>query len=100
MSKKHVLIVDDAKDIVFLLTHSLKRLGPEYEVTTATDGATAVELIVTSHRPVLKVAMYRRISHSFSRRVIVRGRGSTRSILLGTSQTELVGEENSGLAGH
>jgi DNA-binding NtrC family response regulator len=45
MSKKHVLIVDDAKDIVFLLTHSLKRLGPEYEVTTATDGATAVELI-------------------------------------------------------
>jgi CheY-like chemotaxis protein/predicted regulator of Ras-like GTPase activity (Roadblock/LC7/MglB family) len=45
MSKKQVLIVDDAKDIVFLLMHSLKRLGPEYEVTTATDGATALELI-------------------------------------------------------
>ncbi|HXV41425.1 MAG TPA: response regulator, partial [Anaerolineae bacterium] len=45
MSKKHVLIVDDAKDILFLLTHSVKRLGPEYEVTTANDGATAMELI-------------------------------------------------------
>jgi CheY-like chemotaxis protein len=45
MSKKHVLIVDDAKDILFLLMHSVKRLGPEYEVTTANDGATAMELI-------------------------------------------------------
>jgi CheY-like chemotaxis protein/predicted regulator of Ras-like GTPase activity (Roadblock/LC7/MglB family) len=45
MSKKHVLIVDDAKDIVFLLTHSVKRLGPEYEVTTANHGAAALELI-------------------------------------------------------
>jgi CheY-like chemotaxis protein len=45
MSKKHVLIVDDAKDILFLLTHSVKRLGPEYEVTTANDGATAMQLI-------------------------------------------------------
>jgi CheY-like chemotaxis protein len=45
MSKKHVLIVDDAKDIVFLLMHSLKRLGPEYEVTTANDGAAALEQI-------------------------------------------------------
>ncbi|MCL4301891.1 MAG: response regulator [Anaerolineae bacterium] len=45
MSKKHVLIVDDAKDILFLLMHSVKRLGPEYEVTTAHDGATALELI-------------------------------------------------------
>jgi CheY-like chemotaxis protein/predicted regulator of Ras-like GTPase activity (Roadblock/LC7/MglB family) len=45
MSKKSVLIVDDAKDILFLLTHSLRRLGPEYEVTTANDGAAALELI-------------------------------------------------------
>ena len=43
MSKKHVLIVDDAKDILFLLTHSVKRLGPEYEVSTATDGSAALE---------------------------------------------------------
>jgi CheY-like chemotaxis protein len=43
MSKKHVLIVDDAKDILFLLTHSVKRLGPEYEVSTATDGPAALE---------------------------------------------------------
>lgn len=45
MNKKHILIVDDAKDIVFLLMHSVKRLGPEYEVITANDGATALELI-------------------------------------------------------
>lgn len=45
MSKKHVLVVDDAKDIVFLLMHSIKRLGPEYEVVTAHDGATALELL-------------------------------------------------------
>lgn len=45
MSKKRVLIVDDAKDILFLLTHSVKRLGPEYEVSTATDGPTALEKI-------------------------------------------------------
>lgn len=42
MSKKHVLIVDDAKDLLFLLTHSVKRLGPEYEVSTATDVPTAL----------------------------------------------------------
>ncbi|GAB4438352.1 MAG: hypothetical protein Fur0044_35100 [Anaerolineae bacterium] len=45
MSKKHVLIVDDAKDILFLIMHSVKRLGPEYEVTTASDAAAALELI-------------------------------------------------------
>jgi CheY-like chemotaxis protein/predicted regulator of Ras-like GTPase activity (Roadblock/LC7/MglB family) len=45
MSKKYVLIVDDAKDILFLLMHSVKRLGPEYEVVTANDGASALELI-------------------------------------------------------
>ncbi len=45
MTKKHVLIVDDAKDLLFLLTHSVKRLGPDYEVTTAMDGGTALEQI-------------------------------------------------------
>lgn len=45
MSKKHILIVDDAKDILFLLQHSVKRLGPEYEVSTAEDGPSAVEQI-------------------------------------------------------
>jgi CheY-like chemotaxis protein/predicted regulator of Ras-like GTPase activity (Roadblock/LC7/MglB family) len=45
MSKKHVLIVDDAKDIVFLLMQSLKRLGPEYEITTATNVVAALEQI-------------------------------------------------------
>lgn len=43
MSKQHVLIVDDAKDILFLLMHSVKRLGPDYEVSTATDGPSAIE---------------------------------------------------------
>jgi CheY-like chemotaxis protein/predicted regulator of Ras-like GTPase activity (Roadblock/LC7/MglB family) len=43
MSKKRVLIVDDAKDLLFLLTHSVKRLGPEYEVSTATDVPTALK---------------------------------------------------------
>jgi len=43
MSKKHVLIVDDAKDILFLLMHSVKRLGPDYEVITASDGPSAIE---------------------------------------------------------
>ena len=45
MSKKHVLIVDDAKDILFLLMHSVKRLGPEYEVTTAANGAEALTVL-------------------------------------------------------
>ena len=43
MSKKHVLIVDDAKDILFLLTHTVKRLGPDYEVSTAIDGPSALK---------------------------------------------------------
>ncbi len=43
MSKKYILIVDDAKDILFLLMHSVKRLGPDYEVITASDGASAME---------------------------------------------------------
>lgn len=45
MTDKHVLIVDDAPDILFLLTHSVKRLGPDFKVSTAMDGAEAMELI-------------------------------------------------------
>ncbi len=45
MSKKHILIVDDAKDILFLLMHSVKRLGPDYEVSTAMDGPSALKHI-------------------------------------------------------
>lgn len=45
MSKKYILIVDDAKDILFLLMHSVKRLGPDYEVVTASDGGSALELL-------------------------------------------------------
>lgn len=45
MSKKHILIVDDAKDILFLLMHSVKRLGPDYEVSTATDAFAALDQI-------------------------------------------------------
>lgn len=45
MSKKHILIVDDAKDILFLLMHSVKRLGPDYEVSTVTDAFAALDQI-------------------------------------------------------
>lgn len=45
MSTKHVLIVDDAKDILFLLQLAVKQLGPEYKVSTAADGRAALEKI-------------------------------------------------------
>ncbi len=45
MSKKRILVVDDAKDILFLITHSVKRLGPDYEVDTATNAFAALEKI-------------------------------------------------------
>ncbi len=45
MADKHVLIVDDARDILFLLTHSVKRLGPDFKVSTAGDGVEALDLI-------------------------------------------------------
>jgi CheY-like chemotaxis protein/predicted regulator of Ras-like GTPase activity (Roadblock/LC7/MglB family) len=57
MSKKKILIVDDAWDILFLLAHSVKRLNPDYDVTTAADGPTALgeakkqkfDLVLTDH---------------------------------------------------
>jgi len=45
MTKKHILIVDDAKDILFLLQLSLKKLGSDFEVSTAMDGPAALEKI-------------------------------------------------------
>ena len=45
MSKKRILIVDDAKDILFLVTRSVKQLGPDYHVSTAMDGLEALEQI-------------------------------------------------------
>jgi len=45
MSKKRVLIVDDAKDILFLVTRSVRQLGPDYQVSTAMDGLEALEQI-------------------------------------------------------
>ena len=45
MSKKRILIVDDAKDILFLVTRSVKQLGPDYQVSTAMDGLEALDQI-------------------------------------------------------
>ena len=45
MSDKHVLIVDDARDILFLLTTTVKQLGPDYKVSAANDGFEALEQI-------------------------------------------------------
>jgi CheY-like chemotaxis protein/predicted regulator of Ras-like GTPase activity (Roadblock/LC7/MglB family) len=45
MEKKRVLIVDDDKDISRLLQHTLKTLGPEYEIITVGDTVSAINLI-------------------------------------------------------
>jgi CheY-like chemotaxis protein/predicted regulator of Ras-like GTPase activity (Roadblock/LC7/MglB family) len=45
MANKRVLIVDNDKDISLMLQHSLKMLGPEYEVVTVADTVTAISLI-------------------------------------------------------
>lgn len=57
MAKTRILLVDDDRDILFLLAHSIKRLGPDYDVTTAMDGETALaatekqgfDLVLTDH---------------------------------------------------
>jgi len=57
MAKIRILLVDDDRDILFLLAHSIKRLGPDYDVTTAMDGETALaaaeqqpfDLVLTDH---------------------------------------------------
>lgn len=45
MANKRVLIVDNDKDISLMLQHSLRMLGPEYEIVTVTDSVTAISLI-------------------------------------------------------
>jgi CheY-like chemotaxis protein/predicted regulator of Ras-like GTPase activity (Roadblock/LC7/MglB family) len=42
---KRILIVDNDKDVSLMLQHSLKTLGPEYEIVTATDSVTAIRLV-------------------------------------------------------
>jgi CheY-like chemotaxis protein/predicted regulator of Ras-like GTPase activity (Roadblock/LC7/MglB family) len=45
MGNKRVLIVDNDKDISLMLQHSVRMLGPEYEVVTVSDSVTAISLI-------------------------------------------------------
>ncbi|MFN8453634.1 MAG: response regulator [Anaerolineae bacterium] len=45
MAKKRVLIVDDDKDINLMLQHTLQMLGPDYEIVTATDTVSAINLV-------------------------------------------------------
>jgi CheY-like chemotaxis protein len=45
MVKKRILIVDNDKDISLMLEHSLKTLGPEYEIFATTDSVTAINLV-------------------------------------------------------
>ena len=46
MTTKRVLIVDDDPDLLFLVAHSVKNLGPDYQVSTASNGASALEQIL------------------------------------------------------
>jgi CheY-like chemotaxis protein/predicted regulator of Ras-like GTPase activity (Roadblock/LC7/MglB family) len=43
MTSKHILIVDDDPDLLFLAAHGLKNLGPNYHVTTAADVSSALD---------------------------------------------------------
>ncbi|MEW5961267.1 MAG: response regulator [Chloroflexota bacterium] len=45
MDNKRVLIVDDDKNILYLLEHSLTRLGANYQVFTTLDSSEAIELV-------------------------------------------------------
>lgn len=42
MSGKRILIVDDHKTFLILLTHALKKLGVGYQIVSASDGFTAL----------------------------------------------------------
>lgn len=43
MDDKHILIVDDEESILTVLKNSLKKLGVDYQVTTATNGFAALD---------------------------------------------------------
>lgn len=45
MDKKRILVVDDDNDILFLIAHSLKRLSPDLDISTAKNGASALEML-------------------------------------------------------
>lgn len=57
MKSKRILIVDDDRDILFLLAHSLKRHASDIEVATAVDGQAALaeldkqtfQILITDH---------------------------------------------------
>ena len=48
MTDKWILIVDDEESILTVLKSSLKKLGPEYQVITVTDGQAALDQIKTT----------------------------------------------------
>jgi DNA-binding response OmpR family regulator len=45
MHDKHVLIVDDNEDILFFLECGIRQTWPQYEVSTAINGFTALEYL-------------------------------------------------------
>ena len=49
MTSKHILIVDDDPDLLFLVAHGVKNLGPDYHVSTASNPETALEQVQTQH---------------------------------------------------
>jgi CheY-like chemotaxis protein/predicted regulator of Ras-like GTPase activity (Roadblock/LC7/MglB family) len=46
MSQKRILIVDDEESILAVLKNSLKKLGPDYQVVTVTDGFAALDKLL------------------------------------------------------
>jgi CheY-like chemotaxis protein len=45
MSSKRILIVDDDQTMLYMLEHSLTRLGPDYEIITVMDSTEALEQV-------------------------------------------------------
>lgn len=58
MNKQRILIVDDEESVLFVLKNSLRKLGDQFQIVTATDGLRALEqlrqnpfdLVVTDYR--------------------------------------------------
>lgn len=46
MNGKRILIVDDEESILVVLKNSLKKLGPDYQIATVTDGFAALDQIM------------------------------------------------------
>jgi CheY-like chemotaxis protein len=47
MAYKRILIIDDEEPVLTILKHSLKKLGPDYEVLTADNGFAALDKLQT-----------------------------------------------------